>query len=112
MSPRLDPPGGAPLAEPKSCRREPVVAPRAPARYSSPMIATSVRARVKNGRLTLDEPTDLPEGTEVELVPTELDDEWNLSDEEVALLQKSITQADCGAVVPADVVLRELRATK
>lgn len=76
------------------------------------MIATSVRARVKNGRLTLDEPTDLPEGTEVELVPTELDDEWNLSDEEVALLQKSITQADCGAVVPADVVLRELRATK
>jgi hypothetical protein len=27
----------------------------------------TVRARVKNGRLVLDEPTDLPEGTEVEL---------------------------------------------
>ena len=31
-----------------------------------------VKARVKNGRLVLDEPTDLPEGKEIELVP--LDD--------------------------------------
>jgi len=28
----------------------------------------SVRARVRNGRLIVDEPTDLPDGTEVELV--------------------------------------------
>jgi hypothetical protein len=27
----------------------------------------TVRARVKNGRLVVDEPTDLPEGTELEL---------------------------------------------
>jgi hypothetical protein len=31
-------------------------------------MATVLRARVKNGRLTLDEPTTLPEGAEVELV--------------------------------------------
>jgi hypothetical protein len=32
-------------------------------------ILMTFRARVKNGRLTLDEPTDLPEGAEVELQP-------------------------------------------
>lgn len=31
-------------------------------------MSLTVRARVKNGRLTLDEPTDLPDGAEVELV--------------------------------------------
>ena len=31
-----------------------------------------LKAHVKNGRLVLDEPTDLPEGKEIELVP--LDD--------------------------------------
>jgi hypothetical protein len=30
---------------------------------------TPLKARVKNGRLVLDEPTDLPEGDEVPLVP-------------------------------------------
>jgi hypothetical protein len=29
----------------------------------------TVHARVKNGRLLVDEPTDLPEGTELVLVP-------------------------------------------
>jgi hypothetical protein len=33
----------------------------------------TVRARVKNGRLVVDEPTDLPEGTEVELAPVDDD---------------------------------------
>jgi hypothetical protein len=33
----------------------------------------SVRARVRNGRLVVDEPTDLPDGTELELVPLEVD---------------------------------------
>ncbi len=37
------------------------------------MTAMSIlRARVKNGRLVLDEPTDLPEGMEVELVPADV----------------------------------------
>lgn len=32
----------------------------------------TVRARVRNGRLVVDEPTDLPDGTELELVADEL----------------------------------------
>jgi len=31
----------------------------------------TMKARVRGGRLTLDEPTPLPEGTEIELVPAE-----------------------------------------
>jgi len=33
------------------------------------MTIQPLKAHVKNGRLMLDEPTDLPEGEEVELVP-------------------------------------------
>ena len=33
------------------------------------MTMLPLKAHVKNGRLVLDEPTDLPEGEEVELVP-------------------------------------------
>ena len=33
------------------------------------MTMQPLKAHVKNGRLLLDEPTDLPEGEEVELVP-------------------------------------------
>jgi len=36
------------------------------------MTMQPLKAHVKNGRLVLDEPTDLPEGEEIELVP--LDD--------------------------------------
>jgi hypothetical protein len=35
--------------------------------YASVML--TVRARVRNGRLVVDEPTDLPEGAELELAP-------------------------------------------
>ena len=45
-----------------------------------------VKACVRNGRLVLDEPTDLPEGTEVELMPV-IDD---LSDEERAAIDADI----------------------
>jgi hypothetical protein len=45
-------------------------------------------ARVKNGRLTLDEPTDLPEGTQV---PLEIADDWDdLDEEERAALHREI----------------------
>jgi hypothetical protein len=35
----------------------------------------SVRARVRNGRLVVDEPTDLPDGTELDLVELAVPDE-------------------------------------
>lgn len=78
-----------------------------------------VKARVRNGRLVLDEPTDRPEGEEVELVPLDevlarggdyLDDE-----ERAALhaeLEASIAEAEAGELVDAEVVLAELRAMR
>lgn len=70
-----------------------------------------MKAHVVNGRLLLDEPTDLPEGTEwdVMLYNSEGD---SLGDEERAALHRSllrgITQADAGTLIDADDVLAEL----
>jgi hypothetical protein len=78
-----------------------------------------LKARVRKGRLVLDEPTDLPEGQEVELVPVDevlarggdyLDDE-----ERAALhreLEASIAEAEAGELVDMDEVLAELRAAR
>jgi hypothetical protein len=83
------------------------------------MMMQPVKGRVKNGRLIVDEPTDRPEGEEVELVPLDevlarggdyLDDE-----ERAALhaeLEASIAEAESGQLVDADVVLAELRAMR
>ena len=49
----------------------------------------AVKAQVRNGRLVIDEPTDLPEGAEIEVVV--LDDE--LSTEERAELHASLDRA-------------------
>jgi hypothetical protein len=59
------------------------------------MAMQSMKAHVHNGRLVLDEPTDLPEGEVVELLP--LDDVLDsggdyLDDEERAALHRSIEQ--------------------
>lgn len=69
-------------------------------------------AHVKNGRLTLDEPTDLPEGS---VVPLEIADDWDdLDDEERAELQpslrESIEQMRAGQTIPLEQALAELRA--
>ena len=70
-----------------------------------------LKARVHNGRLKLDEPTDLPEGTEV---PLEIADDWDdLDDEERALLHReiasSIAERKAGApTFDAQEVLAEL----
>jgi hypothetical protein len=83
------------------------------------MTMQPLKAHVKNGRLVLDEPTDLPEGEEIELVP--LDDVLaagrdDLDDEERAALhaelEASVAEAKAGKLVDADVVLAELRASR
>jgi hypothetical protein len=54
-----------------------------------------LKARVHNGRLVLDEPTDLPEGEVIELLPVDdvLDGGGDyLDDEERAALHRSIEQ--------------------
>lgn len=70
------------------------------------------KAHVRNGRLVLDEPTDLPEGDVVELVLLESDDE--LDDEERArldgALHESIDQMKAGQTIDATEALAELRA--
>jgi len=72
---------------------------------------SGLQARVKNGRLIVDEPTSLPEGTVLDLV---LDDEGDdLGDSECALRDAAITkawqQALDGQGRPVESLLRDLR---
>jgi hypothetical protein len=70
-----------------------------------------LKARVHNGRLLLDEPTDLPEGEAVYLQPVEVDE---LDDEERArlhdALREGIEQMRAGETIDAARALAELRA--
>jgi hypothetical protein len=74
----------------------------------------SVRARVQRGRLVVDEPTELPEGTVLDLVVDDEGDE--LDGRERAALDASITrslgEAGSGRVADADQVLAQLRARR
>lgn len=71
-----------------------------------------VRATVKNGRFVIDEPAELPEGTEIELVATEQTLEEMPAEERAALLAQieggvaSLRRGEPG--IPADQVLRAL----
>jgi hypothetical protein len=72
-------------------------------------------ARVKNGRLVLDVPTDLPEGAEIVLHADERSDFGpELSDDERAELradiERSMDEFDAGLGIDGDVVMAELRA--
>lgn len=72
-----------------------------------------MNAQVKGGRLVLDEPTNLPEGSEVRIEVVDGDD---LDDEERALLHESIAageaEADAGLVVGEDELWARLRAVQ
>jgi hypothetical protein len=72
----------------------------------------TLKARVRGGRLLLDEPVDLPDGTEVDLVP--VDDGDNLDDADRArlheALQRSSDQFRAGQAMSADELLAELGA--
>jgi hypothetical protein len=73
-----------------------------------------LKAQVRNGRLVLDEPTDLPEGEVIELVPRDEGDE--LDDAERAELERSLeisrAQAKAGQLIDGEVVMAELRARR
>ncbi|MGB8930208.1 MAG: hypothetical protein WCC48_03035 [Anaeromyxobacteraceae bacterium] len=70
----------------------------------------ALKAHVKGGRLLLDEPTDLPDGAEVEL--TLVEDEFDPEDRARldAALELSMAQARAGQFVDGDAVIRRLRA--
>ena len=70
----------------------------------------TLKAPVHKGRLLVDEPTELPEGTEVNLLPLDPGD-WLGSDDRAALhraLVASQEEIDAGRLVDAEEVLREL----
>jgi hypothetical protein len=75
------------------------------------MTMQPLKAHVHNGRLVLDEPTDLPEGEVVYLQPVEADE---LDAEERArlheALRESIEQMRSGQTLDAAEALAELRA--
>jgi hypothetical protein len=73
----------------------------------------ALKAHVRAGRLVLDEPTDLPEGSEVELVPVE-GDEMNEADraELEAALEESEAELNAGKGVGEDQLWARLRALR
>ena len=72
---------------------------------------SGLQARVENGRLVLDEPTTLPEGTVVDLVADDGGDD--LTDEERRVLHEALfeswTSAEAGRLRPVSSILDELR---
>jgi len=74
-------------------------------------LMNAVKAEVKNGRLLVDEPTDLPDGTVIYLEPVEADD---LSAEQRAelnaMLDESLDELEQGKAVDGEAYLAELRS--
>jgi hypothetical protein len=71
----------------------------------------TLKARVHNGRFVVDEPTELPEGTVVHLLPLDPGD-WLDADDRAALhraLAASQEDIEGGRLVDAEEVLRDLR---
>ena len=72
----------------------------------------TMKARVNGGRLVVDEPTDLPDGTEIELLSLDPGD-W-LDDGDRAALHKALRDSDAdvaaGRLVDADEILKALRS--
>jgi hypothetical protein len=80
-----------------------------PPRYNMEM--TILHARVRNGRVVVDEPTDLPDGARVDLLlldaAAEMDDTERASIE--ASISRGIAQADRGDVFSVESVIERLR---
>ncbi len=68
------------------------------------------RAHVENGRVVLDEPADLPEGTPLELIVA--DDGDDLDEEERAALERADQQIRAGQGIPWETVRNSLRAIR
>jgi hypothetical protein len=74
----------------------------------------AVRASVRNGRLILDEPTELPEGTVVDLVIDDEGDDLDATQRDAleAAITRSLEQARAGHSSPAETILAKLRARR
>ena len=78
------------------------------------MSSAPLRAKVRAGRLVLDEPTTLPEGAELELVALDDVDELDPADRARlhGFLAESIARHVPGSGIAAGEVLAELRAAR
>ena len=76
------------------------------------LILMTLKARVRAGRLVVDEPTDLPEGTEIELLPLDPGDWLDKTDK--AALHQALRDSDAdvaaGRLIDASQILDELRS--
>jgi hypothetical protein len=74
-------------------------------------MTAALRARVTNGRIVLDEPTDLPEGTVLELVPGVEVDELADEDREKlhAAVRRGLDQGRRGEARPIEDALAHIR---
>jgi len=81
-------------------------------RSGGSLVHMTIKARVRAGRLVVDEPTELPEGTELELLPLDPGD-W-LDDADRAALHQALRESDADVaadqLVDAEEILRELRS--
>lgn len=73
---------------------------------------SSIRARVRGGRLLVDAPTDLPDGLEVTLaiVDDDLDDESRAAME--ASIEESYAELERGELLAAEDVIAGLRSVR
>ena len=79
---------------------------------SATIFAMTIKAHVREGRLVVDEPTDLPNGTEIELLPIDPGD-WLDETDRAALhdaLKQSETDIATGLLIDAEKILKELRS--
>jgi hypothetical protein len=74
--------------------------------------ALRLRARVRDGRIVTDDPVELPEGTAVDVLVADVDDD--LDDADIAALHAALAEADAeaarGELVDASHVIAKLRA--
>ena len=72
---------------------------------------STLSAQVRQGRLLLDEPTDLPDGTEVELVQVDARDDLDAAERQRlhSALERSEGDGNDGRVRPFESVLVDLR---
>ena len=73
---------------------------------------TALKAHVRNGRIVVDEPVDLPDGSELRVYLYDAAADAMPPEERAALeraLERSLAQADAGDLVEADDVLAELQ---
>ena len=76
------------------------------------LVPMTIKAHVSAGRLIVDEPTDLPEGTELQLLPLDPGD-W-LDEGDRAALHEALRESDAdvatGRLVDAEEILKELKS--